>query len=71
MMFYKGYNIHNITKIEKCKHIVTSSIFSDCYVVQYVFVVEVEWGDYGDITAVWTQKHLILPVSDCKWSKSQ
>lgn len=34
-------------------------------------VVEVEWGDYGDITAVWTQKHLILPVSDCKWSKSQ
>lgn len=66
MMFYKGYNIHNITKIEKCKHIVTSSIFSDCYVVQYVFKVIFTDG----ITAnVYSQETFYKSHNQVKWIK--
>ena len=37
MLFKNQYNLHNITKIEKCKHIVKSNIFSDKYTIKYVF----------------------------------
>ena len=67
MLFKSQYNLHNITKIEKCKPIVKSNIFSDKYTIKYVFKIIFN----KDITAeLYAQDTFYKSLNTSRWVKA-
>ena len=66
-MFIKQYNLQNITKIEKCKPIVSSSIFSDKYIIKYVFNIIFNNGIIEEISE---QDYFYKSHSSIRWIKT-